>query len=118
MNNNDIEIVENYLAEQDRKFVSQYRLKFLQAVENILEDRERLKKENEEYKIKENSRICGKYNQVEIHELIEKTIQKDYIDKANKYDRLVERIKEVRNSLEKDGFVGYEDELMDILEGE
>lgn len=38
--------------------------------------------------------------------------------KANKYDRLVEKIKEVRNSLEKDGFVGYADELMDILEEE
>lgn len=38
--------------------------------------------------------------------------------KANRYDRLVERIKEVRNSLEKDGFVGYADELIDILEEE
>lgn len=40
----------------------------------------------------------------------------EYIDKANKYDSLVEKIKEVRNNLNKDGFVGYADEITDILE--
>lgn len=64
------------------------------AIENILTDRERLKKENEDYKIKENSRIAGKYNEIEIHDLIEQTIQKDYIAKANKYDNLVKEIEE------------------------
>lgn len=64
------------------------------AIENILADRERLKKENEDYKIKENSRIAGKYNEIEIHDLIEQTIQKDHIAKANKYDNLVKEIEE------------------------
>ena len=64
------------------------------AIENILADRERLEKENEDYKIKENSRIAGKYNEIEIHDLIEQTIQKDYIAKANKYDNLVKEIEE------------------------
>ena len=70
-------------------------------IENILAYIERLEKENEEYKIKENSRIVGKYNEIEIHDLIEKTIQKDYIEKANKYDSLVEKIKDKIEELEK-----------------
>ena len=45
----DIKIVENYLSDQDRKFVSQYRLRFLQATENILADRERLKAKANKY---------------------------------------------------------------------
>lgn len=32
----DIKILENYLDGQDRKFVSEYRLKFLTALENLL----------------------------------------------------------------------------------
>lgn len=35
----DIKIVESYLEQQDRKFVSKYRLETLQALENILSDR-------------------------------------------------------------------------------
>lgn len=54
MKNNDIEedmkIVESYLEQQDRKFVSEYRLKYLQAIENILADRERLEKESKKNK--------------------------------------------------------------------
>ncbi len=37
-------------------------------------------------------------------------------DRANKYDSLVENIKELRKNLNKDGFVGYADEITDILE--
>ena len=71
------------------------------AIENILADRERLEKENEDYKIKENSRIAGKYNEIEIHDLIEQTIQKDYIAKANKYDILVkEREEQCKRDIE------------------
>lgn len=44
----DIEIVEYYLDQQDRKFVSEYRLRQLQAMENILTDYKRLQQENEE----------------------------------------------------------------------
>ena len=37
-------------------------------------------------------------------------------EKANKYDSLVEKIKELKCNLDKDGFVGYADEITDILE--
>ena len=36
--------------------------------------------------------------------------------KAEKYDLLVEKLKELRKSLNKDGFVGYADEITDILQ--
>lgn len=42
----DIKIVQDYLEQQDRKFVSEHRLMFLHSIENILADRERLIKEN------------------------------------------------------------------------
>lgn len=105
MNNKDIEEdikkLENYLDEQDRKFVSQYRLRFLQALENILEDRERLKKENEIYK-EEYCKITkaldfkeGALNpelSIAIEAIKKALIQEQA--KVNKHDRLVERIKE------------------------
>lgn len=72
----------------------------INILENILADRERLEKENEDYKIKENSRIAGKYNEIEIHALIEQTIQKDYIAKANKYDSLIKEIEDKINKEE------------------
>lgn len=87
------------------------------ALKNLIKaykDRERLEKENEEYKIKENSRICGKYNEIEIHDLIEQTIQKDYITKANAYDSLVEKIKENIKELKKNINI-YEKEEKNII---
>lgn len=56
----DIKIVESYLEQQDRKFVSEYRLETLQAIENILADRNNIAKQYNnlifkiEEKIKEN----------------------------------------------------------------
>lgn len=91
----DIKIVNDFLVKMKSDFRTGLGYKEeIQAIENILADRERLKKENEDYKIKENSRIAGKYNEIEIHDLIEQTIQKDYIAKANKYDNLVKEIEE------------------------
>lgn len=53
--------------------------------------------------------------QVDVCEFMHKFV-KPLIAKVNKYDVLVEKIKEIRNDLEKDGFVGYADEITDILE--
>ena len=120
MNNNDIEedieileklrkyFIFNTSGFLDRTREEQKRTAY--AINNILTDRERLKKENtnwEKYdleKEEETTQLNNKLFEAEA--------------KANKYDRLVERIKEVRNSLEKDGFIGYADEIIDILEEE
>lgn len=90
----DIKILKTFKTRYKTINYNKISLEDVQAIENILADRERLKKENEDYKIKENSRIAGKYNEIEIHDLIEQTIQKDYIAKANKYDNLVKEIEE------------------------
>ncbi len=40
---------------------------------------EKLQKENEKLKLEERSRIIGKYGEIEIHDLINKTLSNDYI---------------------------------------
>lgn len=121
MNNNDIEedikILENL---KDKKFNFNSVLyitgtvvlnkKEQRAIENVIAGIKRLEKENENWE------KCNLEKEDEITELNNKLFEAKA--KANKYDSLAERIKEIRNSLEKDGFVGYADELMDILEEE
>ncbi|MCI8587578.1 MAG: hypothetical protein HFJ49_03075 [Clostridia bacterium] len=64
----DIKIVESYLEQQDRKFVSEYRLETLQAIENILADR---------------NNIASKYNNL-IYKIEEKIKEnKEYLQHAN-----------------------------------
>lgn len=51
----DIKILESYLEQQDRKFVSEYRLKFLQAIENLINRNKELEetlKDNWEFRDK------------------------------------------------------------------
>lgn len=111
MNNNDIE--ENIeKLERVIKLAKQTGLDktLALAIENILADRERLEKENTEMQVEIAEQVY--FGSMPIEE------EKELQVKANKYDSLAEKIKEVRNSLEKDGFVGYADELMDILEEE
>ena len=90
----DIKILKSYLEQQDRKFVTEYRLNFLKAIENILADRERLEKE---LKIK-NGDIEYMQRKIENHFISDI----EYLPiqaKANKYDSLVEKIKEIVSRL-------------------
>lgn len=78
----DIKILNNYLEQQDRKFVSEHRLIFLQAIENILAEYKRYKNMYEaEHRI----------HLVRNEQLERKEVA---VQKANKYDSLVEKIKE------------------------
>lgn len=64
----DIKIVESYLEQQDRKFISEYRLETLRAIENILADR---------------NNIASKYNNL-IYKIEEKIKEnKEYLQHAN-----------------------------------
>ena len=49
-----------------------------------------LKKENEELKFKERSRIIGKYGDVEIHDVINRTLSNDYIPIQKAKDKIEE----------------------------
>lgn len=63
-------------------------------LEHILSYYKRAVRENEELKFKERSRTIGKYGDVEIHDLINKTLLNDYIpiqkakDKIEKYKNM------------------------------
>ena len=100
----DIKIVENYLAnsamnEIDSNFFKNsgwetVDLEIPKSMRHILSDYKRVAEENEELKFKERSRIIGKYGDVEIHDLINRTLLNDYIpiqkakDKIEKYKNM------------------------------
>lgn len=103
----DIKIVENYLAnsainETDSNFFKNggwetVDLEIPKSMQHILSDYKRvlkenevLLKENEELKFKEKSRIIGRYGDIEIHDLINKTLSKDYIPVQKVKDKIDE----------------------------
>lgn len=57
--------------------------------------------------------IKNVFTEEEIDRIVAETREMER--KAEKYDLLVEKLKEMRKSLNKDGFVGYADEITDIL---
>lgn len=87
MNDKDIKILESYLEQQDRKFVSEYRLEFLQAIENLL-------KENEKLKLK--IQFINKNNLDDLYEkALEKKMTKFLNDNIEKDFIPVAKIKEI-----------------------
>lgn len=72
----------------------------IEAMEHILSDYKRvlkinevLLKENEELKLKEKRRIIGKYGDVEIHDVINRTLSNDYIPILKVKDKIKKEIK-------------------------
>ena len=63
----------------------------IKDLETLLKELERLQEENAELKQKERNRHLGKYGENEVHNLINKTLQEDYIPKDK-----------IRNKLEQD----------------
>lgn len=51
----------------------------------------KLQKENDELKFEERSRIIGKYGEVEIHDVINRTLSNDYISIKKIKDKISER---------------------------
>ena len=68
-----------------------------QAIETVLEELKRLQEENEELKLEKRTRIIGRYGEMEIHEVINKTLKVNYIQK----DKIREKIKEQNELKEK-----------------
>lgn len=73
-------------------------IKHITTLLNLIE---KLQKENEELKFKERSRIIGKYGDVEIHDVINRTLSNDYIsvkkiqDIIDRIDYDIKKIKEI-----------------------
>lgn len=83
-----------------------------QDLEILLKELKKLQEENDELKFKERSRIIGKYEEMELHEVINETLQNDYIEK--------DKIKEIIEN-EKINISGLEvitvEDLEELLEG-
>lgn len=77
---NNIEILEEYLDKQDRKFVSEHRLMILQAIENLIQENKELKKYRTYY---DNAKVVWSRN--------------DYISK----DKIKEYYKQVKEKIKK-----------------
>ena len=100
--------------------------KLEEAINYTLSAYKRVLKENEELKFKERSRIIGKYGDVEIHDVINRTLSNDYIsvkkikDKIENLKKVKERnIKRDFDTVYKDGyFTGGIDTLQELLESE
>ena len=60
-------------------------------MEKYEEHIKRLQKENEELKLKERRKIIGKYGDVEIHDVINRTLSNDYIP-TQKIKDIIDRI--------------------------
>lgn len=96
------------------------------AIDTVLNLIEKLQKENDELKFEERSRIIGKYGEVEIHDVINRTLSNDYIsvkkikDKIENLKKVKERnIKRDFDTVYKDGyFTGGIDTLQELLESE
>lgn len=96
---------------------------FIQEIENILADRERLEKENEELleaKISASTNNIISNLQKELNEENNRcakfAVENNELQiKAKKYDNLIEKIKEIINNLEKrDIYKLFEDILIDL----
>lgn len=67
------------------------------AIGIVLKELKRLQEENSYLKLKERNRCVGRYGEIEIHELINKTLLEDYIEK----DKIREKIEELIKKLDK-----------------
>lgn len=96
-----IEILETFELRRKTKNYREISLEDSQSAKIVLNLIEKLQKENEELKFKERSRIIGKYGDVEIHDVINRTLSNDYIsvkkiqDIIDRIDYDIKKIKEI-----------------------
>ena len=112
----DIKIIKRLIT---TKFNNDYSIdnKDKEAIEHILSDYKRVLKENEELKFEERSRIIGKYGEVEIHDVINRTLSNDYISIKKVKDKISERQFELQQE-----YKDFEDDailtvLQELIEG-
>lgn len=96
----DIELLQDETSSLGLFFKCKGSEKYKIALEHILSDYKRvlkinevLLKENEELKLKEKRRIIGKYGDVEIHDVINRTLSNDYIPIQKVKDKIKKEIK-------------------------
>ncbi len=68
----------------------------LDCIETVLKELKRLQEENEDLKFEKRRRAIGRYGEMEVHEVIDKTLQEDYIAK----DKIRENVEKIQNEYE------------------
>ena len=93
----DIDAIEHLL-----KAYKELEYKYDKALSDLVQaehENKELKEENEFLKLKERSRVVGKYGEIEVHDLINKTLANDYIQISlveEKIEELKEEIEQLR----------------------
>lgn len=85
-----VEIKENFRLKNQ---LENNRKEYQETYKDVREELKELKKENEELKFKERRRIIGKYGEVEIHDVINRTLSNDYISVKKIKDKIEKEIK-------------------------
>lgn len=83
-----------WLKETKEERCEEIYLRDIEAIETALKKLKRLQEENSYLKLKERNRCVGRYGEIEIHELINKTLLEDYIEK----DKIREKIEELNKN--------------------
>lgn len=97
---NAVEYSKNCLMKIAFGIDCEFDVNILEKLINLID---KLQEENEELKFKERSRIIGKYGDVEIHDLINRTLLNDYIltqkvkDKIEEYKNMLKTCNKVKD---------------------
>ncbi len=85
-----IELSKEEIAAKNENITAILDITDLISLKHILSDYKRVLKENEELKLKERRRIIGKYGELEIHDVINRTLSNDYIPVQKVKDKIEE----------------------------
>lgn len=78
-----------------------------QAIETVLQELKKLQEENEDLKLEKRSRMLGIYGEMEVHEVINKTLQEDYLAKDKIREKLEELNKEYKVALKENSIKAF-----------
>ena len=105
----DIDAIEHLL-----KAYKELEYKYDKALSDLVQaehENKELKEENEFLKLKERSRVVGRYGEIEVHDLINKTLANDYIQ-ISLVEEKIEELKQEKGKYGNCLIEMYEDELV------
>lgn len=113
----DIKILENMLNKESLIYKTNKRgnkeirfevnSNYYKAMKNLIKAYKELEEENKNLKLKERNRAVGKYGEIEVHDLINKTLANDYIPISLVEEKIEELEKEYKQELEKNSIRAF-----------
>ena len=76
-------------------------------IEIVLKELKKPQEENEDLKLEKRSRMLGIYGEMEVHEVINKTLQEDYIAKDKIREKIEELNKEYKVALKENSIKAF-----------